>query len=444
MPGIFEIIKGLWVSDPEIVSWYVSQGRLLLDYLHLIFDSMFYFFLYIAIIFTSVYLVLSIFTMFYKHDKKEREFDAKKAPFVTIQIPTRNELVALRCAKKCLDFDYPKDKYEILIGDDSDKKHISDKLKAFAEKYDPVKVIKRAKNIGFKPGNLNKMLDHSRGEILVIFDSDFTPGKDFLKRIINPFIYDKDVAAVQARWKFSNFSQNMVTVLASTIVYIFHQIVLIFLSYFGTGSLCGSAEAIRKKDLIGLGRWKSGSLTEDIEYSLRLHKNNKKILYLPKLECYNDAPHIASDLYKQQMRWAYGVITSYKNNIRGILSDSALPAKRKILSLFAGFGYVMPILILFMFFTGTLSFLTHTPGPIDLPRFFSELGINIVLTSGILIATFVSLYREKKMRYGLKTLVASFSVGVITTYYVNKGIFRSIMGKPMKWYLLNKNSNDVQ
>ncbi|MBD3249754.1 glycosyltransferase [Candidatus Woesearchaeota archaeon] len=444
MPGIFEIINGLWTSDPEIVSWYVSQGRVLLDYLHLIFDSMFYFFLYMAIVFTSIYLVLSIFTVFFKHDKKERKFDASKAPFVTIQIPTRNELVALRCAKRCVDFDYPKDKYEVLIGDDSDDKSISNKLKAFAEKNKIVRVIKRAKNIGFKPGNLNKMLEHSKGEILVIFDSDFTPEKDFLKRIINPFIYDKDVAAVQARWKFSNFSQNMVTMLASTIVYIFHHIVLIFLSYFGTGSLCGSAEAIRKKDLIRLGRWKSGSLTEDIEYSLRMHKNNKKILYLPKLECYNEAPHIATDLYKQQMRWAYGVITSYKSNIKGILFDSVIPAKRKILSLFAGFGYVMPVLIIFMFATGTLSFLTHSPGPIDIPRFFSELGINVVLTSGILIASLVALYREKKIRYVFKTLLASFSVGIVTTYYVNKGIFRSMMKKPMQWYMLNKDSSDVE
>ena len=98
----------------------------------------------------------------------------------------------------------------------------------------------------------------------------------------------------------------------------------------------------------------------------------------------------------------------------------------------------MPVFILLLFITGTLSFITHAPGPIDLARFFTELVINVLLTSGLLIASFIALYKEKKMRYLLKTFVASFSIGLITTYYVNKGIFKSLIGKPMQWYLLNK------
>ncbi|MEE9525886.1 MAG: hypothetical protein V3V78_04750, partial [Candidatus Woesearchaeota archaeon] len=70
-----------------------------------------------------------------------------------------------------------------------------------------------------------------------------------------------------------------------------------------------------------------------------------------------------------------------------------------------------------------------------------EMVRNILLTSGIIFASIVALGKEKKMRYSFKTLVGSFSIGLITTYYVNKGIFKSILGKPMKWYLLNKNTN---
>jgi len=439
--NIIDIIKGIWTANPEILKWYLSQGRVILDYFHFFFDKLFYILLYTAILCTMVYLTASLFVIYHKKKYKEKEFIAKKAPFVTIQIPTRNEIVALRCAKKCLAFDYPKDRYEILIGDDSSKPSISAKIKAFAKQYAMIRVIKREKNIGFKPGNLNNMLKYSKGEILVLFDSDFTPERDFLKRIVAPFIHDKKLSAVQARWNFNNFDQNMTTMLASTIVYIFHHIVLSFLKIFGTSSLCGSAEAIRKSDVMELGKWRSGSLTEDIEFTLRLHKNNKKILYLPDLQCYSDVPEIPSDLYKQQMRWAYGIIDSYKIHLKGLIFHKKLNAKKKILSMFAGFGYGMPVLILGLFITGTLSFVTHRPGAIDIPRFVSEMAINIILTSGLIIATFVALYREGKIKYLFKTMVSSFSVGLVTTYYVNKGILKSILGKPMEWYLLKKKTN---
>jgi cellulose synthase/poly-beta-1,6-N-acetylglucosamine synthase-like glycosyltransferase len=444
MPTIVEIIKGLLTMEPNFLKWYVMQGRLILDAFHYFFDKIFHVFLYTAIAFTVIYLILSLIVIFSRKKNQEKSFNPKKAPFVTVQIPTRNELIALRCARKSLDFNYPKDKYEILIGDDSDKPEVSQKLVEFAENYENVRVIKRAKNIGFKPGNLNNMLKHSNGEILVIFDSDFAPEQDFLKRIVTPFINDKSISAVQARWNFNNFNQNLVTMLASTIVYVFHHVVLSFLNICGTASLCGSAEAIRKKDLIELGGWTSGSLTEDIEYTLRLYKNNKKIVYLPKLQCYSEVPFVPTDLYKQQMRWAYGVVTSYKMHLKDIILSRSLPIKNKFTSVFAGFGYLMPVLILLMFVFGTLSFFTHSPEPINLIRFFSELGANIILTSGLIGASLFALYKEKKIKYALKTLLASFSIGIITTYYVNKGIFKSILRKPMQWYLLNKNVNSVQ
>jgi cellulose synthase/poly-beta-1,6-N-acetylglucosamine synthase-like glycosyltransferase len=251
------VINFLGLS-PETVAFI----GLVLDKLHFFFDSTFHIFLYAMMVFTSVYVVLSVYLILSrKKSSEEQDFIPEKAPFVTVQIPTRNEVIALRCAKRCIDFDYPKDRYEIIIGDDSNDPDVSRQLVEFAESNEGVRVIKRLDNVGFKPGNLNNMLKYSNGEVLVIFDSDFTPGKDFLRRIVTPFIHDPDVSAVQAKWNFSNFNRNFVTVMASTIVYIFHHVMLSFMSKCGSGSLCGSAEAVRKSDLVKLGGWKSGSLT---------------------------------------------------------------------------------------------------------------------------------------------------------------------------------------
>ena len=86
----------------------------------------------------------------------------------------------------------------------------------------------------------------------------------------------------------------------------------------------------------------------------------------------------------------------------------------------------MPLLIFILFISGTLSFITHRPGPINLFKFFSEMSINILLTSGLIIATFIALYREGKVKYIFKTLISSFSIGLVTTYYVNKGIVKAV------------------
>ncbi|MEK6827814.1 MAG: glycosyltransferase, partial [Nanoarchaeota archaeon] len=154
---------------------------------------------------------------------KKREYQTEEnydgePPFVTVQIPTFNELAAIRCAKNCLNFDYPKNKYEIIIGDDSNKPEISEKLQEFANEHDLIKIIKRKSNEGYKPGNLNNMLKNSKGDILVIFDSDFMPPENFLTRITQPFMKDKNIAGVQARWRLINANQNMITALGAAIV----------------------------------------------------------------------------------------------------------------------------------------------------------------------------------------------------------------------------------
>jgi cellulose synthase/poly-beta-1,6-N-acetylglucosamine synthase-like glycosyltransferase len=363
-----------------------------------------------------------------------------KLPFVTIQIPTKNEIIALRCARKCLAFDYPKSKYEIIIGDDSTDKKISKRIKKFAAKYRNVKVTKRLTNEGYKPGNLNHMLKYSKGDIIVIFDSDFAPEKDFLKRIVVPF-KDKNVSAVQARWKFSNADQNLVTALGSSIVYTGHQVLLLFLRKHKKGFLCGSAEAVRKNDLVKAGGWKMGSLTEDIEYSLRLHKQGKRIYYMPGLECYNEAPSTPKDLYKQQMRWAHGVISAYKAHTKELLTAKNLSGKDKFMAMMGScFGYTFPVTLFLIVLFGILSFFTIRVAPVDWGTFLFDISKNILITAGLLITGSVALIRAKKATLIPKMIFSSFTIGLVTTFYVNKGIAKALMNKPMKWYMLKKST----
>jgi len=431
-------------TGKAIFNGYIDLGRPILDWMHVIFNNLFYFILFITIFFSAIYYMMSIYSITHRKKYAEKEFILEKAPTVTVQIPTMNELAAIRCAKKCLEFDYPKNKFEIVIGDDSTDKKVSAELRKLEAAHDQIHVFKRKNNDGYKAGNLNNMLKHSKGDILVLFDSDFVPEKDFLKRIVTPFIYNPKVSGVQARWKFLDQNRNFVTVLGSTIVTVFHQICLPFINKnVGISFLCGSAEAVRKKELISMGGWKSGSLTEDIEYSIRLLKEGKKIIYLDGLECYGEVPSKAKDLYRQQMRWAYGVIYSFKDEWKSLFKSKKITFKEKFFVSFFCSGYLLSFLLLLLFAFGSLSFITHTPAPIDFARFFSEMGRNVLLTSGILLASCFAMIKAKNVKKMFHMLISSFSYGIIVTYYVNMGIFKVLFNRPMRWYLLTKDGNKL-
>jgi len=421
-----------------------QMGRSVLDFFHPIFNNLFYFFLFIAIITSIAYYYISFHALLSGKVKKKdyKELDEENAPFVTVQIPTRNELAALRCAEKCLEFNYPKDKYEIIIGDDSSDKTVSKKLDNFAKQYKLVKISRRGDNLGYKAGNLNYMLKYSKGEVIVLFDSDFVPPEDFLRRIVAPFQQDKGLGAVQARWNFLNPNQNLTSTLGATIVSVFHHITLPFINgKRNLTLLCGSAEAVRKDVLLKLGGWKSGSLTEDIEYSLRLLKNGYKIEYLADLECESEVPYKPKDLYKQQKRWAYGFISAFRDHGKDILKSKHLNPQDKLYLNFTWTGYLLSVLLFLMFLTGFLSFVTHRPEALDISRFVYEMGRNALLSSGILFASVVAQVKNKNIKSLPSMLASSFSYGLVVTYHVNLGLYKVLTKKPMEWFLLEKQGN---
>lgn len=440
-------IQALYVDiTVNTVVTYNQISRPILDVMHIIFDNAFYVMLYLTALISAFYVMMAIYSLFIKDLTKEKKFIPEKAPFVTIQIPTYNELAALNCAKLCLEFDYPKDKYEIIIGDDSNDKEVSRQIDLFAQQHpDIVKVTRRGSNIGFKPGNLSHMLKYSKGEILVIFDSDFTPGHDFLKRIVTPFIHNSKISAVQARWSYIDQNKNMTSILSSTITTSFHYVSLPFAyKNAGVSVICGSAEAVKKKDLIELGGWRVGSLTEDIEYSIRLLKHNKQIVYLDKLECAGEVPSKPTDLYKQQMRWAYGVTESLKIHFKDLMRTKKTKWEKKFFVLLFCSGYLFSFMLAMLFFTGTMSFLTNSPGPIDFARFFSETGRNIILTSGIILSSIIAMLKSKNFRNAVKMVLASFTIGLVVTYYVNKGLFKLALKRKVPWFMLEKQGNKLK
>ncbi|MBL7206174.1 MAG: glycosyltransferase [Candidatus Aenigmarchaeota archaeon] len=397
-----------------------------------------------ATFFSVFFYLIAIDGMLIKN-KKVSFKNLVKWPMVTIQIPTFNEPVAMRCAKKCLNFDYPKDKYEVIIGDDSNDKNVSRLIDKFAKLHKGiVKVTRRGNNFGYKAGNLNHMLKYSKGEIIVIFDSDFVPPKNFLREIVKPFGSSKKIGAVQARWDFLNMKQSIISRLASGVLVVYHHLILPIFNKNNVSFICGSAEAIRKDILIKLGGWESGSLTEDIEFSLRLMKAGYRNVYLKNLSAKGELPFNFKSFKKQQMRWSYGNTRSYLKHCRSILFNEMFNYKQKILISFILFGYVVAPLLALLLVAGMVSFATNTPGPIDVSKFLFSLGRNLLLTSGFIAATLIGLSRYEKMTPTMliTILFSSLTVGVMISFYMAKAFIKAILKKPMHWYMIQKQGND--
>jgi cellulose synthase/poly-beta-1,6-N-acetylglucosamine synthase-like glycosyltransferase len=342
-----------------------------------------------------------------------------------------------------LDFDYPKSKLQILIGDDSDDVNASKLISNFVKKCkNRIKIIRRSSNIGFKPGNLNNMLKYSKGDILVVFDSDFVPPKNFLKKIIPPFLDDEKVGCVQAKWKYLNVRQNRVSKLASTVLMVYQNILAIINHKNGVSLLFGSAEAVRKNILVKLGGWQSGSLTEDVEFAVRLLKNGYKTVYVSDFEVPGEVPFTLKGLYKQQKRWAYGNVKTFLQHYKWLLFGDSLSPFQKSTLLLTLLGYFSaPFLIIFTAF-GLVSFMTGNPEAINFVKFFKETAWLFFVNGGFIFAAIVALSKENKSDMIGSVLASSVTVGFYVSFGIMAGIFNAILGRKMKWLLIEKKGNE--
>ena len=389
-----------------------------------IFSAFFYFFGFVGIL----------------QNKGVRRKKTGYFPSVTVQIPTFNEPVAIRCAEHCMKMKYPKGKYEIIIGDDSSNKEVSDVIDDFARKHKGrIKVIRRPTNEGFKAGNLNNMLHHSKGEIIVIFDSDFVPPQDFLERIVQPFD-DKKVACAQSKWSYINMDQSPTSKFASTVLMVYHNILARLNNAAGVALLFGSGEAVRKNTLEKLGGWQEGSVTEDVEFSVRALSKGYKIVYLPDLAVKGEVPYNVRSLRTQQRRWAYGNTKAFLEHKKSIFFGK-FSFVQKVLMSFTMLGYISSFfLVAFMFF-GAVSFMTGEPSQINIMRLVLDVGINFILASGFTFAGIVALWKENKVGNTIVVFFSALTIGILVSLSVCNGIIKVIRGKPMYWTVIRKKGN---
>ena len=258
-------------------------------------------------------------------------------PPVSVQLPVYNEkYVIRRLLKAVASFDYPADKLEIQVLDDSTDETtdlIEQEILQYKELGIDIRHIRRADREGFKAGALAYGLTLAKGEFIAIFDADFIPGAEFLKKVA-PCFANQEVGAVQTRWGHLNRPYSLLTKLQAfgldahfTIEQSGRGAAGSFINFNGTGGVW------RKECIEDAGGWSADTLTEDLDLSYRAQLRGWKIRYLESYDAPAELPVIMSAVKSQQYRWNKGAAETARKHIRKVFS-SKLPLTNKIHAFF--------------------------------------------------------------------------------------------------------------
>jgi hypothetical protein len=253
-------------------------------------------------------------------------------PRVTVQLPIYNErYVAARLLEAIAALDYPRDRLDIQVLDDSTDETtalVAERCRALREQGLAIEHVRRGDRAGFKAGALQYGLERARGELVLLFDADFMPRADFLRETV-PHFADPRVAAVQARWTHANRDESLLTRIQGFFLDVHFSVEQVgrrelgcFVNFNGTAGIWRIA-AIRDA-----GGWCADTLTEDLDLSYRTQLRGWRIVFLDEIEAPAELPADVRAFRAQQYRWMKGLAQNAVRLLPTILR-APLPARVK-------------------------------------------------------------------------------------------------------------------
>ncbi|MBX3000528.1 MAG: glycosyltransferase [Caldilineaceae bacterium] len=278
-------------------------------------------------------------------------------PYVTIQLPVYNEQhVIERLIDACTQIQYPAHRLQIQVLDDS-----TDQTTTIARQRSlywrqrglDVQVLHRTARTGYKAGALGDALPQASGDFIAIFDADFVPPVDFLRRTIPPFLdpNHRDVGFVQARWGHINADYSPLTrcqALALDGHFVVEQPARQAAGYpFGFNGSAGVWRRACIEDRL-VGGWQDDTLCEDLDLSYRAQLAGWQPLYLPDLEVPAEVPPQLLAFKRQQFRWAKGSVQTLKKLIGTVWQSGWSWPARLSATFHLGNYLIHPLLLLLL------------------------------------------------------------------------------------------------
>jgi cellulose synthase/poly-beta-1,6-N-acetylglucosamine synthase-like glycosyltransferase len=360
-----------------------------------------------------------------------RPEDPEIWPLVTVQLPLYNEMyVATRLLEAVCALDYPRDRLEIQVLDDS-----TDETTAMLERMLEeqrgrgldIQLVRRPNREGFKAGALAAGLTKARGELLAVFDADFVPQPEFLKTAV-PYFSDPAIGLVQGRWMHINRGYSLLTQVQSIfldghfmIEHIARNRSNCFFNFNGTAGVW------RRQAIEQGGGWEHDTLTEDLDLSYRAQLIGWKFLYLPELAVPSELPVDVNGFKMQQYRWAKGAIQTGRK-LTGRVLRTPLPLRVKFeafVHLTNNISYPLMLLLSLLIFPAMLLRRGTSMRMlllVDFPFFLSA-------TASVLIFYLMSQVAagsgwRRQMRYLPALMGMGIGLSVVNAHAVVSGLFQ--------------------
>lgn len=261
--------------------------------------------------------------------------DPASLPIVTTQIPLYNEAnVAERALRAAAAIDYPLDRHEIQVMDDStdETADIVDRVARELQRAGHwISVVRRTHRRGYKAGALAEGLRLASGEFIAIFDADFVPPPQFLRHTVPFFLVQPQLGIVQARWGHLNAAESLLTRAQALGIdghFMVEQSARTFngllMNFNGTAGLW------RRAAILGAGGWSADTLTEDLDLSYRAQLAGWKTHFIETLEAPGELPSTIGAFKSQQFRWAKGSIQTARKLLPRIWRERSLSAWTKL------------------------------------------------------------------------------------------------------------------
>ncbi len=317
------LVSSIWYLAQNPISnyWHKATDRTFSGIYHVnAFDLMMMIPYFIVLIILAVY-GLHRYWLVYDYYKYRKNVpgpppEVTSWPRVTVQLPIFNERYVIeRLVETVSRFDYPPELLDIQVLDDSTDE-TCEVARACVERHAaqgvPISYIHRSNRAGFKAGALENGLKTACGEFVAIFDADFIPESDFLRRTI-PYFQNPAIGMAQTRWTYLNRDYSLLTQV-ETILLDGHFVVEhgarsrrgTFFNFNGTAGVW------RRAAIDSAGGWEHDTLTEDTDLSYRAQLKGWKFLYLPNIECASELPVDMNGFKAQQARWAKGLMQTAK------------------------------------------------------------------------------------------------------------------------------------
>jgi len=365
----------------------------------------------------------------------------KEYPMVSILVPAHNESIVIsRTVRALLRFDYPKDKYEIIVINDNSTDDTEQKLQAIQREFPDrrLMVVSTDKVVGGtgKSNALNIGFSLSKGSVIAIYDADNTPEPQALTILVENLMADPRRGAVIGKFRTRNRNATILTrfVNIETLAYqCMNQAGRYF--FFKLCTIPGTNYVIRRSIIEQIGGWDPKALSEDTEISFRLYRMGYYIQHMPLAVTWEQEPHLLPVWFRQRTRWAKGNLYVLVKNFKYAFDPQAGKMRLDVIYYLIVYILMLSALVISdaVFFTGILGF-TH----VTLGGFSTLLWVMAILVFVVnIMLTLVTEKNEFTLESAALALLMLFTYSKLWVFVVVKALWMSVSdtvaGKQAVW-----------